>query len=62
MPEYLSPLDGLGWLDAIADYAAPDSARRSAQLLRMRMLVLPTWDKHFAQVQILLDQIEKSGR
>jgi glycosyltransferase involved in cell wall biosynthesis len=62
VPEYLSPLDGLGWLDAIADYAVPNSPRRGAQLLRMRRLVLPTWDKHFAQVQTLLDQIDKSGR
>ena len=57
VPEYLSPLDGLGWLHAIEAYAAPDSPRRAAQLQRMQTLVLPTWDQHFAQVQTLLKQL-----
>jgi len=60
VPEYLSPLDGLGWLDAITAYAVPDSPRRQAQLQRMRSLALPTWDAHFEQVQRLLDRIEQS--
>lgn len=34
-PDYLSPLDGLGWLQAISDYAAPGSRRRAAALARM---------------------------
>jgi glycosyltransferase involved in cell wall biosynthesis len=34
-PDYLDPLDGPGWLRAIADYAAPDSPRRAATLARM---------------------------
>ena len=59
VPEYLSPLDGLGWLQAIEAYGTPDSARRRAQMQRMQSLVLPTWDQHFAQVQNLLDRIEK---
>lgn len=58
VPEYLSPLDGLGWLDAITAYAAPDSPRRQAQLQRMQALALPTWDEHFEQVQRLLEKIE----
>ncbi|MES2978749.1 MAG: glycosyltransferase family 1 protein [Pseudomonadota bacterium] len=58
VPEYLSPLDGLGWLEAITDYAAPDGPRRQAQLQRMQALALPTWDEHFEQVQRLLEQIE----
>jgi glycosyltransferase involved in cell wall biosynthesis len=57
VPEYLSPLDGLGWLHAIEAYASPDSPRRQAQLQRMQTLVLPTWDQHFAQVQTLLKQL-----
>jgi glycosyltransferase involved in cell wall biosynthesis len=62
VPDYLSPLDGLGWLKAIEDYAAPNSERRQAQLLRMKWLSLPTWDSHFAMVQRLLQQIEQSGQ
>jgi glycosyltransferase involved in cell wall biosynthesis len=34
-PDFLHPLDGLGWLQAIKDYCAPDSARRAATLARM---------------------------
>lgn len=35
-PDYLDPLDGLGWLQAVRDYAAPDSPRRAAALARLR--------------------------
>lgn len=59
VPEYLSPLDGLGWLQAIEAYATPNSPRRQAQLHRLQSLALPTWRDHFAQVQMLLDRIEK---
>ncbi len=34
-PDYLHPLDGLGWLQAIRDYAEPNSPRRAAALARM---------------------------
>lgn len=34
-PDYLHPLDGLGWLQAIRDYSGPDSRRRAAALSRM---------------------------
>ncbi len=34
-PDYLDPIDGLGWLRAIRDYAEPDSRRRAAALERM---------------------------
>lgn len=35
-PDYLDPLDGLGWMQAIRDYAAPDSPRRAATMARMK--------------------------
>ena len=35
-PDYIHPLDGLGWLEAIRDYAAPASSRRAAALERIR--------------------------
>jgi glycosyltransferase involved in cell wall biosynthesis len=59
VPEYLSPLDGLGWLAAIEAYAPADSVPRQAQMQRLRHLALPDWDSHFAQVQGLLTTIEK---
>ncbi len=33
-PEFIDPIDGLGWLQAIQDFAAPDSRRRAAALAR----------------------------
>jgi glycosyltransferase involved in cell wall biosynthesis len=35
-PDYVRPLDGLGWLQAVRDYAAPVSPRRDAAIERMR--------------------------
>ena len=35
VPDYLDPLDGLGWRSAIEDYARADSFRRAAQMTRM---------------------------
>ncbi|MBL1258507.1 glycosyltransferase family 4 protein [Methylocystis sp. Sn-Cys] len=34
-PDFLDPLDGLGWLQAVRDYRGPDSPRRAATLARM---------------------------
>lgn len=34
-PDYLHPLDGLGWLQAVRDYSTPESPRRAATLGRM---------------------------
>ncbi len=57
VPEYLDPLDGRGWLNAIVDYARPDSTRRSAQIGRMERFCAPTWQEHFARVEALLEGI-----
>ena len=57
VPEYLDPLDGPGWRRAILDYARPDSARRAAQLDRMRHWRSPDWDAHFAAVDGMLAQV-----
>ena len=50
IPDYLSPIDGLGWLAAISDYAQPDSAQRAAQIERMRGYRAPDWGAHFGIV------------
>jgi glycosyltransferase involved in cell wall biosynthesis len=55
VPEYLDPLDGLGWMKAILDYAAPVSPRRDAQLERLKLWRPPTWSKHIAEVLDLVD-------
>ncbi|MDO9711999.1 glycosyltransferase family 4 protein [Paracraurococcus lichenis] len=57
VPDYLAPLDGLGWRRAILDYASPDSPARAAQLARLRQWQRPGWDAHFAAVDALLDRV-----
>jgi hypothetical protein len=50
VPEFLDPLDGLGWRSAILDYAVSDSPRRAAQLARLAAWRPPRWDEYFATV------------
>ena len=50
VPEFLDPLDGPGWHQAILDYAASQSPRRAAQLARLAAWRLPHWDAYFAAV------------
>lgn len=57
VPDFLSPMDGLGWLRAVQDYTATSSARREAQLQRMQGFRLPAWEDHFTQVEHLLGQL-----
>lgn len=57
VPDYLSPIDGPGWMQAVRDYTASPSPRRDAQLHRMQGFQVPTWDAHFAQVEQLLEQL-----
>lgn len=48
VPEYLDPLDGPGWRQAVLDYATPASPRRDAQLARLPGWKRFTWEAHFA--------------
>lgn len=57
IPDYLHPLDGLGWQQAIEDYARPDSARRREQLDRLASYSAPTWPAHFDAVDRLLERL-----
>ncbi|KAA2213859.1 glycosyltransferase family 4 protein [Teichococcus oryzae] len=57
VPDYLDPLDGSAWRDAVLDYAAPGSAGRAAQLSRMAGWVAPSWNEHFGDVGNLLLQV-----
>jgi glycosyltransferase involved in cell wall biosynthesis len=57
IPDYLDPLDGLGWLSLIEAYSATGSAMRDAQKARMRQFVSPSWQQHFEQVDALLEKL-----
>ncbi len=57
VPDYLHPLDGPGWLAAIADYALPNSPGRNAQLHRLSSFTPPSWHAHFLALDGLLSQI-----
>lgn len=50
VPEYLDPLDGPAWRDAVLDYATGASPRRAAQLSRLAGWRAPTWSDHVATV------------
>lgn len=54
VPDWLDPLDGIGWRQAVLDYAVPDSPRRAAQLARMPAWSRPGWDTHFAVAERLM--------
>jgi len=57
VPDYIDPLDGPGWMAAIADYAGPRSPMRAAQLERMHGWQAPRWDAHFEAVLPFLDSL-----
>jgi len=57
IPDYLDPLDGLGWKRLILDYAQPFSDKRAAQLERLKGWQPPTWEGHFHTVETFLAEI-----
>ena len=62
IPDYLSPIDGLGWSQAIEVYARDDSPARAAQLLRMAGWQPPRWTDHFAKVDRWLERFSAVPR
>jgi len=62
VPDYLDPLDGQAWRQAVADYAALDSDRRSAQLQRLEGWRAPHWEDHFRLVDGLLAQVTEPAQ
>ena len=54
VPEFLDPLDGMGWRAAIVDYLSDTSGRRQAQLQRLAEWQPPQWDNHFRQISDVL--------
>lgn len=59
VPDYLDPLDGAAWRNAVADYAKPDSQARRAQMARMAGWTSPTWAEHFAILDRVLDDLSQ---
>ncbi|MDX1838555.1 glycosyltransferase family 1 protein [Legionella taurinensis] len=57
IPDYLDPLDGLGWMQAIEDYTPEHSARRQAQLERLASFRVPAWQDHFTKVDSFMDEL-----
>jgi glycosyltransferase involved in cell wall biosynthesis len=53
--EYIHPLDGRGWAEALDDYAAPNSKLRQAQLQKLKHYSAPTWTTHMARIEKLIE-------
>lgn len=62
IPDYLSPVDGLGWLQMIEAYARDDNATRALQIMRMRDWRPPVWAEHFSLVERWLAQFGLAQR
>ncbi len=56
-PDYLDPLDGLGWMRLIEAYALPDSPEREAQMARIKAWRAPQWRDYFDIIMQLLDDV-----
>lgn len=61
VPEFIDPLDGLGWRSAILDYCSDSSTRRQAQLNRLVGWRTTSWESHFGQVSELLEKLEATS-
>ena len=57
VPDYLDPLDGLGWLQGVLDYRAEPSPRRAAQLGRMAQWSAASWPGHLAAALAFVDAL-----
>lgn len=56
-PDYVDPLDGIGWMRMIHAYAAPESPQRAAQVARIGTWHAPTWRDYFDIVTELLNEV-----
>ena len=57
VPQWVSPLDGVGWLRAVMAYTNSQHPERLAQLDRLRKWRAPTWDEHFEVVEDFLERL-----
>jgi len=58
-PEYLDPLDGTAWINAVLDYTDRQSERRKAALGRIDHWTPPTWHDHLAVVRTLAREVAR---
>ena len=58
IPDYIDALDGVRWVQQIADYVDSNAPARAAQLARMQGFCTPDWRTHFSHVDRLLAQLE----
>ena len=56
IPDYLDPLDAMGWMERIEAYTDTDSLERTAQLNRVAHFVPPSWSAHFELVEDLMSR------
>ncbi len=61
IPDYLDPLDGPSWREAVLEFMKPVSIERQTQIGRMANYAPPTWAQHFAVVEDLLKEIDVGG-
>jgi glycosyltransferase involved in cell wall biosynthesis len=61
VPDYLDPLDGAAWRNAVVDYARPDSQARRAQLARLGGWAPSTWAGHFTILDRVLDDLSQAA-
>jgi glycosyltransferase involved in cell wall biosynthesis len=57
VPQWVSPLDGVGWLRAVMAYTNSQDPERLAQLDRLRAWRAPTWSRHFEVVEDFLERL-----
>jgi len=57
IPEYLDPLDGVAWMEAILAYAQPGSPRRDAQVKRLSGWSAPSWRGHLETLLDMADEL-----
>lgn len=57
VPQWVSPLDGVGWLRAVMAYTDSQHPERLAQLDRLRAWRAPTWGDHFEVVEDFLERL-----
>jgi glycosyltransferase involved in cell wall biosynthesis len=57
IPDYVSPIDGAGWMAMVTAYMLDECTQRQAQIERMADFQAPTWEAHFAAVDRLLEEV-----
>lgn len=61
VPDFLDPLDGPAWIDAVSDYAEAGSQRRLRQIERLGGWTPPGWRAHIETVLDLVRELD-AGR